>query len=603
MIEAEAFLGVEKSITGKAWRSRLTSEGERIALGISQQLDLPEIVGRVLAGRGADLESASHFLNPILKNYLPDPSVFADMDVAAERMANAVTGGEKIAIFGDYDVDGATSSALLYHFLAAVGVAPGIYIPDRIKEGYGPTTPALLKLREEGIRLLVTVDCGTMAFEPLARASEAGLDVIVIDHHQAEPTLPVAVAVVNPNRLDDTSGLGQVAAVGMAFMFAIAINRILRQRGWYNASRPEPKLLNWLDLVALGTVCDVVPLTGINRALVAQGLKVMAQRKNIGLSALADVAQLAEAPGTYHAGFLLGPRINAGGRVGRSSLGADLLTMQDATLAQGLARELDQYNQDRKIIEQEVQDAAAAQVIGQFGTGEVTDPCIFVADEGWHPGVIGIVAGRLKEKYGRPAFVIGLADGIGKGSARSIPGVDLGAAVTAARQAGILINGGGHSMAAGLTVSGERLDDLKTFLCEKLTGQVAMARASSSLKLDGALTAGAATIELLEKLNLAGPFGQGNPQPRFAFANMSVAYADVVGENHVKCTFLGADGKRLKGIAFRSLEEPLGAALLSSKGRKLHVAGSLRVNSWMGSSNAELFIDDVAICDQASERL
>lgn len=583
------FLGVETSATGRRWRVRPLEE--RIAQAISQQLGVPEIIGRVLAGRGVGIDDAADFLNPSLKRFLPDPSVLQGMDVAARRAAAAIESGEKVAVFGDYDVDGATSSAVLHHFFQSVGASLQIYIPDRIREGYGPNIPALLELKAQGCGLVITVDCGTMAFEAFAAARDAGLEVIVLDHHQAEPALPFAAAVVNPNRLDDESGLGQLAAVGVTFLFIVALNRELRQRGWYKGGRAEPNLFQWLDLVALGTICDVVPLTGVNRALATQGLKVMARRSNTGLAALGDVARLFEAPGAYHAGFVFGPRVNAGGRVGRAGLGAEILTTHDPDLACTLAVELDSYNRERQAIEQEVQEAALVQLEAEGSAAAV----IVAAGEGWHPGVIGIVAGRLKEKYGRPAFVIGIEDGIGKGSARSIPGVDLGAAVTAARQAGLLLNGGGHSMAAGLTVEAERLSDLRAFLNDRLTPLIDAARSSMSLNLDGALAASSANTALVEMLEQAGPFGQGNPQPRFAFANLTLSYADIVGTSHIKCTFTGPEGGRLKGIAFRAVGEPLGDVLLAARGRRLHVAGSLRANAWQGVTTAELFIDDVAV--------
>src|SRR5215469_1432375 len=426
---AEAFLGVERSLLGRRWRAR--GGDDREGLAIAQRLALPEIVGRLLASRGVAPEGAESFLKPTLRELLPDPSRFRDMDKAADRLAHAVQTGEPIAVFGDYDVDGATSSALLARFFAAAGHPLKIYIPDRMKEGYGPNLPALLALKEQGVRIVITVDCGITAFEPLAAAEAAGLEVIVVDHHVAEPRLPAALAVINPNRLDEAKGHGQLAAVGVTFLLVVAVNRALRQAGWYGEARAEPDLKRWLDLVALGTVCDVVPLTGLNRALVAQGLKVMARRGNPGLVALADVARLSEPPGCYHAGFLLGPRVNAGGRVGEAGLGARLLTTEDEIEARELAQRLDGHNAERRQIEELVQAAAIAQVEARLAPG-----LVFAAASGWHAGVIGIVASRLKERYGRPACVVALdEDGaIGKGSGRSISGIDLGSAVIAARQ-------------------------------------------------------------------------------------------------------------------------------------------------------------------------
>ena len=449
-----AFLGVTRSVTGRRWRAR--AEDNRLVQALSQRLGVPELIARVLAGRGVDLEHGDTFLQPTLRDLLPDPSAFRDMDRAASRIVTALQSHESVAVFGDYDVDGATSAALLGLFFRSVGAEIRVYVPDRLREGYGPNAPALLRLAAEGVKLVITVDCGTLAYAPLAAAAAAGLEVIVVDHHLAEPALPTAVAVINPNRLDEDGGHRQLAAVGVAYLLVVAVNRALRDAGWY-ATRPAPNLLQWLDLVALGTVCDVVPLTGINRALVGQGLKVMAQRGNIGLAALADVAGLSEPPGCYHLGFLMGPRVNAGGRVGQADLGARLLTTEDPAEATALARELDRLNAERRGIELGVQAEAEAQAAAQSDATDGAGPLVVAAGRGWHQGVIGIVAGRLKERYRRPALVVALDGGIGKGSGRSVAGVDLGSAVTAAHQAGLLINGGGHAMAAGLTVAEDQI--------------------------------------------------------------------------------------------------------------------------------------------------
>lgn len=587
----DAFLGVTRSVTGKVWRVR--DAEPRVASAIAQTLNVPEIIGRVLAGRGVDVESAADYLSPSLRTFLPDPSVLVDMDTAAERIVQAIIGGETAAVFGDYDVDGATSSALLKGFMDAVGGRLRIYIPDRLEEGYGPNAPALRRLAEEGASLVITVDCGITAYEPLEAARDAGLDVVVVDHHQAEPRLPEALAVVNPNRLDDESGLGQLAAVGVTYLLIVAVNRALRAKGWYSPARPEPRLLDWLDLVALGTVCDVVPLTGLNRALVAQGLKIMGARRNQGLAALADVARLDERPGAYHLGFLMGPRVNAGGRVGRADLGARLLTTHDPAEARTLAEELDHYNSERQAIEAAVLEQAIAQVERRWSGGQ-PDPMVFAAGEGWHPGVIGIVASRLKERYQRPTFVIALDGDQGKGSARSISGVDLGASVTAARQAGLLINGGGHKMAAGLTVARHEVDSLESFLTDRLTAPVAEAREGLALLLDGALTTGAVRPDLVETLEKAGPYGAGNAMPRFALSSVAIRFADIVGADHVRCTLEGADGRQVKAVAFRSAATELGQLLLSGRGARVHVAGTLRINRWNGRESAELHIEDAA---------
>jgi single-stranded-DNA-specific exonuclease len=512
------------------------------------------------------------------------------MDRAAARLAEAVMADQTIAVFGDYDVDGATSAALLQRFLAAVGARTLVHIPDRAREGYGPNAPALLTLGEQGARVIVTVDCGVSAFDPLARAAEAGLEVIVVDHHIAEARLPQAYAVINPNRLDESSPHRQLAAVGVTFLLVVAVNRRLRQLGRYQG-RPEPDLLQWLDLVALGTVCDVVPLTGLNRPLVTQGLKVIAGRGNLGLAALADVAGLDARPGTYHAGFILGPRINAGGRVGESNLGVRLLTTGDADEAASLAARLDMLNKQRQAIEAEMLDAALTQVEGRDASGS---PMILAAGAGWHEGVIGIIASRLKERYDRPALVAAFKDGVGKASCRSIPGVDVGGAVTAARQAGLLINGGGHPMAAGLTVEEDKFPALGQFLLERLAPDVARATETASLGCDGALATEGATHELVETLERLAPFGAGNAEPRFALSNARIVRADVVGRGHVRCILAGATGGRLKAIAFRSVDAPLGHALLAGQDSLMHLAGHLRLDRWRDREDVQLVIHDAA---------
>ena len=587
---APAFLNVDRSISGRRWLAR--GGCERTALALSQSRCLPDVVGRALAARGVTLEGVDSFLAPTLKALMPNPSVVADMDIAAERLARAVTGGETVCIWGDYDVDGATSAALLHRYLSAVAKPPRTYIPDRISEGYGPNAPALLKLHREGVRLVVTVDCGTTAYEPLAAAEAAGLDVVVIDHHTAEAALPAACAIVNPNRLDDHSGLGALCAAGVVFLTMVALNRELRRLGWFKA-RPEPDLMGWLDLVALGTVCDVVPLVGLNRALVTQGLKVMARRANIGLAALADVAGANGPPEAYHAGFVLGPRVNAGGRVGASDLGTRLLSTEDPAEARTIALRLDELNGERRQIEGAVLEAALEQVADLLG-GKEPPPLVFVAGADWHPGVIGIVASRLVERLKRPACVVSLVNGVGKGSGRSVKGVDLGAAVIAARQSGLLTHGGGHRMAAGFTVAAERLGELIEFLTGRVTDQLGGAVPVASLELDGALSVGAATPILAETLGKLAPFGSGNAEPRFAVTDARVVRADVVGTGHVRCILTGAEGGRLKAIAFRAADSDLGHALLATGGRPIHLAGAIRVDSWNGAVNTQLVIDDAA---------
>jgi single-stranded-DNA-specific exonuclease len=588
-----AFLGVEQSLTGRRWAARLGDE--RAALAIAQRHGLPDAVSRLLAAREVDLEGVPDFLEPTLRKFLPDPSHLKDMDAAVARLVRAVRTGERIVVFGDYDVDGATSSALLLRFFRAVGGDIGVYIPDRRREGYGPNAPALLKLQQEGAAVVVTVDCGVTAFEPLAEARRAGLDLIVIDHHQAEITLPEAIAVVDPNRIDDASPHKQMAAVGVAFLLCVGVNRALREAGWYTTERPEPDLRQWLDLVALGTVCDVVPLTGVNRALVRQGLLVMAQRRNAGLAALADVARLKEMPGAYHLGFMLGPRVNAGGRVGQADLGARLLASDDAHEVGALALRLDEFNAERRAIEREVLDQAIGRIEGLYGPDRKGLPSALVVEsEGWHVGVIGIVASRLVERYGRPTFVIGMDGELGKGSGRSVRGVDLGAAVIAARQSGLLVNGGGHAMAAGLTVMRSALPDLAKFLDERIAPQLGTAPAVRELGIDAALTPGAATQELVGMIERAGPFGAGNALPRFALTSVRVSYAQPVGEGHVRCTLVGAERGKIDAIAFRAGQTALGPALLDPARPVLHVAGALRIDRYGGRESVRLQIDDAA---------
>ncbi|MFQ5776010.1 MAG: single-stranded-DNA-specific exonuclease RecJ [Kiloniellaceae bacterium] len=596
--ERPCFLGIERSVAGKRWEERLADP--RRGLALAQRLGLPEVVGRVLAARGVGLDDAAGFLAPMLREALPDPSCLKDMDAAVARLVVAVTEGQAIAVFGDYDVDGATSAALLARFLRAAGNVPRVYVPDRQSEGYGPNAAALSRLRADGADVVVTVDCGITAFEPLEAAARAGLDVIVVDHHAAEPRLPRAAAVVNPNRMDGEGArqgphrLGQLAAVGVCFLLAVALNRALREAGWYDRSgRHEPDLLRLLDLVALGTVCDLVPLTGLNRALVAQGLKVMAQRGNPGLAALCDVARLDERPDTFHAGFILGPRVNAGGRVGEAGLGARLLSTDDPAEAAALARRLDAYNDERREIEAAVLEQATDQVEASEGGPEAL---VFAAGQGWHAGVVGIVASRLKDRYNLPALVVALDPGTGegRGSGRSVPGVDLGAAVIAARQAGLLVNGGGHPMAAGLTVAAARLGALRAFLEARLRAALEAARYRPCLGFDGALQPLGATAELVRQLERCAPFGTGNAQPRFAVPAARVVRADVVGDGHVRCVLGGTDGGRIKGIAFRALDGALGAALLRTSGRPIHVAGKLRLDGWAGPEAVQLIIEDAA---------
>ncbi len=563
-------------------------------MALSQRHGLPDIVGRILVARGVGDDRVETFLDPRLRDLMPDPSHFLDMDRAVERTVAALRMGQKVAVFGDYDVDGATSAALLKRYFRALGTDIAIYIPDRLKEGYGPNAPAFDLLKGRGVDLVITVDCGATAFDALAHARKIGLDVIVLDHHKGDAALPEAVAVVNPNRVDEDTEHRQLAAVGVVFMFLAALNRALRQSGHFAGGEvAEPDLRQWLDIVALGTVCDVVPLTGVNRALVVQGLKVMKGRRNPGLRLLGDIAGIKEPPGTYHLGFVLGPRVNAGGRVGEAGLGARLLSTDDAAEAESIARRLHDYNRERQQIEASVLEEAISRSEARLEDDSAV-AALTVASEGWHPGVIGIVASRLKEKFNRPVFVIALEEGVGKGSGRSVPGIDMGAIVTAARQAGLLINGGGHAMAAGLTVAEEKIDDFRTFFEERTARALAGTAVEARLGIDALLAAGAANGEMLDLIDRLGPFGAGNAEPRFAIANAIVQYADIVGENHIRVTLRGEDGQRVQGIAFRAAGESWGNRLLQRNGAPLHVAGYLRGNFWQGQRRVQFVIQDVA---------
>lgn len=584
-----AFLGVASSLTGRLWRPRLTDE--RLALALTQRLGVPEVIGRLLAARGVDLDNAATFLNPTLKAQLPNPAELLDMERAVTRIVAAIEASQRICVFGDYDVDGATSASLLMRYFSFIGRPIRLYVPDRQREGYGPNAAALQRLAAEGVKLVITVDCGTLAFAPLAAAASENLDVVVVDHHLAEAELPAAVAVVNPNRLDETSPHRQVAAVGVVFLLLVALNRALKERGYFT-ERAAPDLLGWLDLVALGTICDVVPLTGVNRAFVTQGLKVLTQRRNPGLAALADVAGLQEPPGAYHCGYLLGPRVNAGGRVGRSDLGARLLSTDDPAEAARLAGELDRHNRERQAIEGQVLEDAMAQLAGMGAL----DPVVTLAGNNWHPGVIGIIAARVREATDRPSMILAIGDdGLAKGSGRSIPGVDLGAAVVAALQAGLLVAGGGHAMAAGLTVAADRIDDLKSFLNLRLAGQVEVGTAVKSLGIDASVGVGGANRELLKLIDRVGPFGSGNAEPRLALPNVRIVEAALVGERHVRMVLTDQAGQgRLKAIAFRAVDTPLAPALLKNGRDGLHLAGHLRADNWRGEQRVQLVVDDAA---------
>jgi single-stranded-DNA-specific exonuclease len=583
--------GVSHSILGQPWRWRGTA-----ADGHDSSFQADDLIDQLLMARGVVREELERHRSPTIRSFMPDPAIFRDMEAAAARLADAVEAREPVTVFGDYDVDGATSAALLIRLLRGLGCDPQAYIPDRLMEGYGPSGEALVRIAQGGASLIVTVDCGAQAFEALAMAREAGVDVIVVDHHKCAAALPAALALVNPNRLDEedeAAAHGHLAAVGVCFLLGAALVRTLRGRGFFDC-RPEPRLIDLLDLVALGTVADVAQLKGLNRAFVTQGLKIMAQRGNIGLAALAEAARLTRAPTCTDLGFALGPRINAGGRVGKSDLGVRLLTTEDPAEAQAIAAELERFNEERRAIETMVCEAAEGLCAAQGNRAVV-----IVAGEGWHPGVIGIVAGRLKEKLGRPAIVIAIGeDGIGKGSGRSISGVDLGAAVLAARDTGLLVAGGGHAMAAGLTVARERIDALADFLDERLGADVASGRGGRALLLDAVLAPGGVCPTLCDALEAGGPYGAGWPAPRVAAGPVRIVKADVVGNNHLRLVVAGDDGRRIKAIAFRMADGPLGEAMLACPPhRKLWIAGRIKRDEWGDRVAAELHLEDAAFAD------
>ena len=578
-------LQITNSISGQSWRWR-HGNGE-----------IDDLVTQLLLSRGCPNDAVDAYRDPTIRAFMPDPSIFHDMDRAAARLAAAVLADEAVTVFGDYDVDGATSAALLIRVLRSLGLSPQAYIPDRLMEGYGPSGEALVRIAEGGASLIVTVDCGAQAFEALAMAKAVGVDVIVVDHHQCAVELPKAFAMVNPNRLDEAveaAAHGHLAAVGVAFLLAAALIRNLRGQGFFG-EREEPRLMDLLDIVALGTVADVASLRGLNRAFVAQGLKVMAAGRNTGLNALLAASRLKRAPICSDLGFALGPRINAGGRVGKSDLGVRLLTTDDPQEAQDIAEELDRLNEERRTIETGVQAEAEAASVGKGNRAVAV-----VAGQGWHPGVIGIVAGRLKEKLGKPAIVIAIDDhGVGKGSGRSVSGVDLGAAVLAAKDMGLLVAGGGHAMAAGLTIAADKVEAFADFIDERLASDVARAGNDRALLIDAVVACGGVTPSLVDALEAGGPYGMGWPAPRIAAGPMRVIKADIVGSGgHVRAVMAGDDGRSLKTVAFRSVDTALGQALLGApRDRRLWVTGRVKIDDWGARPAAEMHLDDAAWCD------
>ncbi len=584
-------LNITESLNGQPWRWR---EGHVDARGPHFAPD--DLITQLLMARGVPRDDLARHRDPTIRGFMPDPSIFRDMDTAARRLADAVIAQEQITIYGDYDVDGATSAALLVRLLAMLGLRAGYYIPDRLMEGYGPSGEALVRIGAGGSKLIITVDCGAMAYDALSQAKAAGLEVIVVDHHKCAATLPDTFALVNPNRLDENdeaASHGHLAAVGVAFLLGAALLRELRGRGFF-AEQAEPKIMPLLDLVALGTVADVAKLQGLNRAFVAQGLKIMAQGQNTGMNALIEASRLTRAPTCSDLGFALGPRINAGGRVGKSDLGVRLLTTDDREEARAIAGELNRLNEERRAIESTVQEEAERMLPAQHNR-----PISLLAGKGWHPGVIGIVAGRVKEKTGRPSIVIALdADGIGKGSGRSIAGVDLGAAIISAREAGLLIAGGGHAMAAGLTVAEDKIEALSAWLDERLAVAVDRASGEKALLIDALLSPGGLTPEFVNAMEAAGPYGMGWPGPRIVTGPLRVVKCDIVGKDHVRAIVAGDDGRSFKAMAFRQGETALGQMLLhGGAGRKYWLAGRPKIDDWGAAAKAELHIEDAAFAD------
>jgi len=578
---ARAFLDVAVSATGRRWVGP-TGAQDRAAESLAQNTGLPLPLCRILAKRGVDAGGADAFLSPTLRDLLPDPRSLRDMETAATRFLTAVQSRQKIAIFADYDVDGGTSAALLLSWLHDMGHAATLYVPDRIDEGYGPNDAAMAMLAADH-DLIVCVDCGTLSHGPIAAAKDA--DVIVLDHHLGGETLPDAVAIVNPNRQDEDGALAHLCAAGVVFLMLVEVNRQLRAN-----DKSGPNLMDLLDLVALGTVADVAPLIGVNRAFVRQGLTVMARRERTGITALSDVAGMDAAPSSYHLGFLLGPRVNAGGRIGKADLGARLLASRDPREAQAMAEKLDELNHERREIESHVREVALEQAMAR-GTDA---PLVWAAGEGWHPGVVGIVAARLKEATNRPAIVIGLDGDMGKGSGRSVSGIDLGAAIARVTSEGLLLKGGGHKMAAGLTVTRDNLEPAMARLSDLLAKQGAGDIGPSDLMLDGVLMPGAATVNLVAQIEQAGPFGAGAPAPRFVFPDCQIMFAKTVGANHLKVTFGDGLGSRIDAIAFGAMDGPLGAMLTDHKGARFHLAGRLEVNTWQGRQSVQLRLEDAA---------
>ena len=616
MDDRRTFLGVEKSITGRRWVEKLDASATNRAKAIAEQCEMDEIIARILAARGVEAEEAESFLKPTLRDLMPDPDSITDMEAAANRLATAVSEKEKIGIFGDYDVDGATSAALVAGVLENLGLEVQVHIPDRILEGYGPNASALRALIDDGAKLLVLVDCGSSGIEALETAREAGIDVIVLDHHQVGDAPPQVAAFVNPNREDDLSGLGHLCAAGICFMAMAALLRRLREKGFFTEERPEPDLMRRIDLAALGTVCDIVPLTGLNRAFVVRGLEAIRRRSNLGIAELCAVAKMNGPANAWSLGFLLGPRINAGGRIGNAALGVKLLMSENREEARKIAEQLDELNQKRRAIEAEMTEQALAEAQAEMGAGEsagagaregasagggasASAPNVLIMGrETWHQGIVGLLASRLKERFQKPAFAVSFdQNGMGTGSGRSVSGIDLGKIVRQAVEEGVLEKGGGHAMAAGISVKRENMAALRAFMEEKCASEFAKQERDDCLEMDAALSARAARPQLCDLMEQAGPYGAGNPQPVLAFPNHAIQYAKRVGRDHVRFTIAAADGAKLNAIGFGIAEEKLGKAILDGRGKKAHFAGYLNAEFYRGGKNVQLRLIDMGTVD------
>lgn len=592
MEEKEFMIDENSSLNGFRWS--LFSHDERFVQAVSQKYNIPDIIAKIINSRKIPFEQTETYISPHIKNLLPSPFVLRDMDKAVERIVRAIEKGETIGIFGDYDVDGATSSAVLYKFLYDVGVKNiHIFIPDRQNDGYGLNSEGLKKLMSSGCTLVVAVDCGITGFDAVDMANQMNLDIVIADHHEAEVGVPNAVAVVDPKRVDDDSGLTYLAACGVVFLLTVALNKTLRERGFYkNKGIEEPDLFSYLDLVALGTVCDVVPLVGVNRAFVSVGIKVMARRQNIGLKSLCDVSGVSTSPSVYHLGYVLGPRINAGGRVGNSSIAAQLLTTRNPLTADSLAQKLNNFNLERKDIEAAVLEQAFSKVASEI---KPDDNFIFVNGKNWHTGVIGIIAGRLKERYNLPTCVATVDDnGIANGSGRSIPEIDLGSAIIKAKELGILTEGGGHSMAAGFTLHVDRIEEFKKFLHDYIESSTKSQKIIPVLKIDSVIDITGINADLIKKLQILEPFGTANEEPRFAILNAKLTGSDAIGGGNIRCYFSSDNGKSISAICYKSVDTPLGEVLLSEIGSRFKLAGKIRSNSWNGKNYIQFIIDDIA---------